>query len=103
MTDEICSQEECEVLQASEVREHLDYLRIRHARMMGLPPPPLRAYHVRMQQKRSSSVPRKPRDPKRISTTIRLHPRVLEAFKAEGPGWQTRINAALLKLVTAQA
>jgi len=103
MTNEICSQEECDLLQAREVREHLDYLRLRHAQMMSLPPPPLRAYHVRMRQNRQSSVPRKPRDPKRISTTIRLHPRVLEAFKAEGPGWQTRINAALLKLVTASA
>lgn len=29
------------------------------------------------------------------STTIRLDRDILEAFRAEGPGWQTRINAAL--------
>jgi uncharacterized protein (DUF4415 family) len=31
----------------------------------------------------------------KVSTTIRLDPDVLEAFRAEGPGWQGRINAAL--------
>ena len=31
----------------------------------------------------------------KVSTTIRLDPDVLEAFRAEGPGWQSRINAAL--------
>lgn len=29
------------------------------------------------------------------STTIRFDRDVLEAFKAQGPGWQTRINAVL--------
>jgi len=29
------------------------------------------------------------------STTIRLDPEILIAFKAEGAGWQSRINAAL--------
>jgi uncharacterized protein (DUF4415 family) len=33
----------------------------------------------------------------KVSTTIRLDPDVLEAFKAGGPGWQSRINAALRK------
>ena len=33
----------------------------------------------------------------KISTTIRLDPDVLERFKADGPGWQGRINAALRK------
>ena len=33
----------------------------------------------------------------KISTTIRLDPDVLAAFKADGPGWQTRINQALRK------
>lgn len=32
---------------------------------------------------------------KKISTTIRLDEDVLEAFKAEGAGWQTHINALL--------
>jgi uncharacterized protein (DUF4415 family) len=27
--------------------------------------------------------------------TLRLDPDVIEKFKADGPGWQTRINAAL--------
>lgn len=30
---------------------------------------------------------------------LRLDPDVLAAFKAEGPGWQTRINAALREVV----
>lgn len=33
----------------------------------------------------------------KVSTTIRLDPDVLEAFKKDGPGWQSRINAALRK------
>ena len=33
----------------------------------------------------------------KVSTTIRLDPDVLEAFKAAGPGWQSRVNAALRK------
>jgi uncharacterized protein (DUF4415 family) len=33
-------------------------------------------------------------DPK-VSTTIRLDADVLEHFRKLGPGWQTRINAAL--------
>lgn len=31
----------------------------------------------------------------KISTTIRLDADVLERFRAEGPGWQSRINDAL--------
>ncbi|HID68417.1 MAG TPA: hypothetical protein EYP31_09235 [Roseibacterium sp.] len=33
----------------------------------------------------------------KISTTIRLDRDVVEAFKADGPGWQSRMNAALRK------
>jgi len=33
----------------------------------------------------------------KVSTTIRLDPDVIEAFKADGPGWQSRINTALRK------
>lgn len=33
----------------------------------------------------------------KISTTIRLDPGVIAHFKAEGPGWQSRINEALRK------
>ncbi len=32
----------------------------------------------------------------KISTTIRLSPEVIDAFKASGSGWQTRIDLALL-------
>lgn len=32
---------------------------------------------------------------RKLSTTIRLDADVLNAFKATGPGWQTRMNAAL--------
>lgn len=34
---------------------------------------------------------------RKVSTTIRLDPDVLVAFKAKGPGWQSRINEALRK------
>jgi uncharacterized protein (DUF4415 family) len=33
----------------------------------------------------------------KVSTTIRLDPDVIEAFKAKGPGWQSRMNDALRK------
>lgn len=33
--------------------------------------------------------------PTKVSTTIRLSPDVLEAFKSAGNGWQTRIDTAL--------
>ena len=33
--------------------------------------------------------------PLKVSTTIRLDPDVLEALKATGAGWQTRVNEAL--------
>ena len=33
--------------------------------------------------------------PTKVSTTIRLSPEVLAAFRAAGPDWQTRIDAAL--------
>ena len=35
----------------------------------------------------------------KISTTLRLDPEVLEAFKSSGPGWQSRMNEALRKAV----
>ncbi len=35
----------------------------------------------------------------KISTTLRLDPDVLDRFKADGKGWQGRINAALRKAV----
>ncbi len=33
----------------------------------------------------------------KVSTTIRLDPDVVEAFKSAGPGWQSRMNDALRK------
>ncbi len=35
------------------------------------------------------------KDCPKVSTTIRLSPEVIEAFKASGSGWQTRIDFAL--------
>jgi uncharacterized protein (DUF4415 family) len=40
---------------------------------------------------------RPPQDVTKVPTSIRLDARVLEAFKATGDGWQTRINEALLE------
>lgn len=38
----------------------------------------------------------RPKSPRtKVSTTIRLDQEVIDAFRAEGPGWQSRINAAL--------
>jgi uncharacterized protein (DUF4415 family) len=31
--------------------------------------------------------------------SLRLDPEIVEAFKAEGPGWQGRINAALTRVI----
>ncbi|ELT50985.1 BrnA antitoxin family protein [Brucella intermedia] len=44
--------------------------------------------------KRTRGPGKKP--PKEI-VTLRLDPDVVEAFKADGPGWQGRVNAALRK------
>ena len=34
----------------------------------------------------------------KVSTTIRLSPEVIDHFKKDGPGWQTRIDEALRKV-----
>ena len=31
----------------------------------------------------------------KVSVSLRLDPEVVEGFKADGPGWQTRMNAVL--------
>lgn len=36
-------------------------------------------------------------DVTKVPTTLRLDPDVIAAFKADGPGWQSRMNAALRK------
>ncbi|MFZ1964436.1 MAG: BrnA antitoxin family protein [Roseiarcus sp.] len=38
---------------------------------------------------------RRPSAAPKISTTIRLDAQVVAAFRDDGPGWQSRINAAL--------
>ena len=37
--------------------------------------------------------------PKKVVTTIRLSPDVLEKFKATGDGWQTRIDLSLRQFI----
>ena len=36
--------------------------------------------------------------PTKVPVSIRLSPEVLNHFKAKGPGWQSRIDAALRKI-----
>lgn len=38
-------------------------------------------------------------DKTKVSTTIRLSPEVIEHFKKDGPGWQSRIDEALRKVI----
>ena len=45
---------------------------------------------------------RPPAQTRKISTTIRLDADVVEAFKATGPGWQTRINETLRRAARRQ-
>lgn len=42
---------------------------------------------------------RPPAQVRKVSTTLRLSPEVLEHFRAGGPGWQTRIDQALKRVV----
>jgi uncharacterized protein (DUF4415 family) len=41
--------------------------------------------------------------PTKQPVALRIDPDVLEAFRAGGPGWQTRMNAVLRKWVESQA
>ncbi|MGH9606052.1 MAG: BrnA antitoxin family protein [Terracidiphilus sp.] len=43
------------------------------------------------------------RAPTKKLVSLRLSPEVLAHFKAEGPGWQTRIDGALLKVIKKRA
>jgi uncharacterized protein (DUF4415 family) len=45
--------------------------------------------------KRSRGRPRSDPATKKVVIKLRVDPHVLEAFKAAGPGWQTRMNDAL--------
>ncbi|GLQ54338.1 hypothetical protein GCM10010862_15970 [Devosia nitrariae] len=38
----------------------------------------------------------------KVSVSLRLDREVVEGFKAEGPGWQTRMNAALAESLKAK-
>jgi uncharacterized protein (DUF4415 family) len=38
-----------------------------------------------------------------VPVTLRLDRDIVEAFKARGPGWQTRMNAALREAVASPA
>jgi uncharacterized protein (DUF4415 family) len=54
------------------------------------------------QAKLAAATPRRGRpkaESPKISTTIRLDADVLEAFRATGPGWQSRINEALRQVM----
>ena len=39
------------------------------------------------------------KEPRKVATAIRLSPEVVDFFKADGPGWQTRVDAALREYV----
>ena len=46
---------------------------------------------------------RPPLDEPKIATTIRIDADILAAFRAEGAGWQTRINDALRTFLESRA
>ncbi|MGJ5208767.1 BrnA antitoxin family protein [Bradyrhizobium sp. HKCCYLR20261] len=39
------------------------------------------------------------KQPTKIQVSIRLSPAVVKYFKSKGPGWQTKIDEALVKIV----
>ena len=49
--------------------------------------------------KRARGRPKLPKVKTHVS--LRLDPEIVDAFKAEGPGWQGRINAALARALAA--
>ncbi|WP_213775085.1 BrnA antitoxin family protein [Bradyrhizobium sp. dw_78] len=40
------------------------------------------------------------KEPTKVAVNIRLSPIVLEHFKSKGPGWQTKIDDELVRIVT---
>lgn len=56
-------------------------------------PPQLHADLLDMN--RRAGVRGRQKEPTKVATTIRLSPEVMQAFKATGAGWQTRIDSAL--------
>ena len=69
--------------------------------------PPLTKARLRKMRPASEVLPRiveaarkagrPPLEQPKVPVSIRLDANVLEAFKATGPGWQSRINATLAK------
>ena len=50
---------------------------------------------------RGLPVPGRPKsDSPKVSVSLRLDPEVVAGFKADGPGWQTRMNAVLAESLT---
>jgi uncharacterized protein (DUF4415 family) len=41
--------------------------------------------------------------PTKVAVSIRLSPEVVQHFKAKGPGWQSRIDEALLRIARRKA
>ena len=56
---------------------------------------PSELYQQLLEMNRRAGVRGPQKAPTKQATTIRLSPEVMAAFKATGPGWQTRIDAAL--------
>ena len=51
-------------------------------------------------EKIRKSIAGRPKAPNpKIAVSLRLDPEVVAAFKADGPGWQSRMNQALRKAV----
>jgi uncharacterized protein (DUF4415 family) len=46
---------------------------------------------------RQARLGRPPSEVRKVPVTIRLDPDIVDAFKATGDGWQSRMNAALRK------
>ena len=46
--------------------------------------------------------PGRPKGSAKVSTTVRFDADVIAAFRAEGPGWQTRMNLALREWLDAR-
>jgi uncharacterized protein (DUF4415 family) len=69
----------------SENPEWTEEMFVQAKRVTGLP--------LSLQAKLRGRGPQKA--PPKVSTTIRLSPDVVQAFRAAGDGWQTRIDVAL--------
>jgi len=84
------------IIHSPEVREHLEKLRVLRERQMGLPRPALRSRPC------PPAKPVKQYQGTKISTTLRISPDVLAAFRATGRGWQTRMDEALRRVINMQ-